>query len=441
MANDFKTSRKTELVALRAAETAAYLTVGSRKYFKDQLKHKRNGTTFEFVIKDAGAYQRGIDLTGAHAAGASSLVERKIQKALNVGNVAVDTNIIEPVTDANWDEEVAKPQGKKLVNGIVRDAIDGCVGKYIDEVQVTDYHGDFGDTNTCFAGIGYGPLTDAQNFLASVSDEKQYGFINPRINSKLSNTGNAFDPDNAQPIFAKGLLGKIGETQYRSCQFMPLVSVSTALATAMATVDGISFASNGDNTATITLKASGSAIAVKIPKGFTIWINGLYAADLVGDRTSDLKAFIAVADGTNNGEMIVKDITKEEFAGEGTKIMVKADGSALGSTTSAAITALEGLVSNVGDVKFLEAGDYFSGQIRLDGAYEFEMLDEMDASNADTERADNEGVIVFQNRAVDVMKGTNKTRWTSIFMSGIVEPRAVATVLVKNADTNKVHLV
>ena len=441
MANDFKTSRKTELVALRAAETAAYLTVGSRKYFKDQLKHKRNGTTFEFVIKDAGAYQRGIDLTGAHAAGASSLVERKIQKALNVGNVAVDTNIIEPVTDANWDEEVAKPQGKKLVNGIVRDAIDGCVGKYIDEVQVTDYHGDFGDTNTCFAGIGYGPLTDAQNFLASVSDEKQYGFINPRINSKLSNTGNAFDPDNAQPIFAKGLLGKIGETQYRSCQFMPLVSVSTALATAMATVDGITFASNGDNTATITLKASGSAIAVKIPKGFTIWINGLYAADLVGDRTSDLKAFIAVADGDNNGEMIVKDITKEEFAGEGTKIMVKADGSALGSTTAAAISALEGLVSSVGDVKFLEAGDYFSGQIRLDGAYEFEMLDEMDASNADTERADNEGVIVFQNRAVDVMKGTNKTRWTSIFMSGIVEPRAVATVLVKNADTNKVHLV
>lgn len=441
MANDFKTSRKTELVALRAAETAAYLTVGSRKYFKDQLKHKRNGTTFEFVIKDAGAYQRGIDLTGAHAIGTSNLVERKIQKALNVGNVAVDTNIIEPVTDANWDEEVAKPQGKKLVNGIVRDAIDGCVGKYIDEVQVTDYHGDFGDTNTCFAGIGYGPLTDAQNFLASVSDEKQYGFINPRINSKLSNTGNAFDPDNAQPIFAKGLLGKIGETQYRSCQFMPLVSVSSALATAMATVDGITFASNGDNTATITLKASGSAIAVKIPKGFTIWINGLYATDLVGDRTSDLKAFIAVADGANNGEMIVKDITKEEFAGEGTKIMCKADGSALGATTAAAITALQGLVANVGDVKFLEAGDYFSGQIRLDGSYEFEMLDEMDASNADTERADNEGVIVFQNRAVDVMKGTNKTRWTSIFMSGIVEPRAVATVLVKNADTNKVHLV
>ena len=69
------------------------------------------------------------------------------------------------------------------------------------------------------------------------------------------------------------------------------------------------------------------------------------------------------------------------------------------------------------------------------------MLDEIDASNADTERADNEGFIVFQNRAVDVMKGTNDTRWTSISMNGIVEPRAVATVLVKDSVTNLVKVV
>ena len=104
-------------------------------------------------------------------------------------------------------------------------------------------------------------------------------------------------------------------------------------------------------------------------------------------------------------------------------------------------TALAGMVTGVGDVKFLAAGNYYAGQIRLDGSYEFEMLDEIDASNADTERADNEGVVVFQNRAIDVLKGSNVTRWSSIVMAGIVEPRAVATVLVSDADTNKVHLV
>ena len=41
MANQFKTSYKTELVALRAAESAGYLTVGSRKYFKDQRSEER----------------------------------------------------------------------------------------------------------------------------------------------------------------------------------------------------------------------------------------------------------------------------------------------------------------------------------------------------------------------------------------------------------------
>jgi hypothetical protein len=438
MANEFKTSRKSELVALRAAESAGYLTIGSAKYFKDQLKGKRNGTTFQFTIPDVGTFARGIDIS---AGGTPDLKEKKIEKQILAENVKVATNILEKVTDVNWDKEVAKPNGKLLINGTVKDAIDGVKGQTIDGVTVTDYDGDWGDTNTAFAGIGYGPLTAAQNYLASVSDESQYAFINPLINAKLSETGDSFKPSSADPIFSKGLLGKLGETEYRSCQFMPLVSVSTALATAMATVDSITYVDNGDKTATITLKASGSAIAVKIPKGFTIWINGLYATDLVGMRTSALKAFVAVEDGANNGEMVVKALTAEDLIGRGNKLVCKADGSALGASKSAAETALAGMVSAVGDVKFLEAGNWFGGQIRVDGAYEFEMLDEIDASNADTERADNEGVIVFQNRAIDVLKGSNVTRWSSLVMAGIVEPRCVATVLVKDADTNKVHLV
>lgn len=438
MANDFKTSRKTELVALRAAEAAGYLTVGSSKYFKDQLKGKRNGTTFEFVIPDVGTFARGIDIS---AGGTPDLKEKKIEKQILAENVKVATNILEKVTDVNWDKEVARPNGKLLINGTVKDAIDGVKGQTIDNVTVTDYDGDWGDTNTAFAGIGYGPLTAAQNYLASVSDESQYAFINPLINAKLSETGDSFKPSSADPIFSKGLLGKLGETEYRSCQFMPLVSVSSALATAMATVDEITYVDNDNKTATITLKASNAAIAQKIPKGFVIWIKGLYATDLVGMRTSALKAFVAVEDGANNGEMIVKALTAEDLIGRGNKLLCKADGSALGASKSAAETALAGMVTGVGDVQFLEAGNWFGGQIRIDGAYEFEMLDEIDASNADTERADNEGIIVFQNRAIDVLKGTNVTRWSSLVMAGIVEPRCVATVLVKDADTNKVKLV
>ena len=139
--------------------------------------------------------------------------------------------------------------------------------------------------------------------------------------------------------------------------------------------------------------------------------------------------------------MVVKALSDEDWIGEGTKVIAKADGSAFGASKSAAISAFNTAASATGAIKSMEAGNYFSGIVRLDGTMEFEMLDEIDASNADTERADNEGVVVFQNRAIDTIKGSNVTRWTSTTMAGIVEPRGVALVLVKDADVNKVKIV
>lgn len=434
MANQFKTSRKTELVALRAAESAGYLTVGSKKYFKDQLKHKRNGTVFDYVIRDAGEYQRGIDLSSG---GPSNLVEKKVSKALNVGNVMIQTNILEKVTDVDWDKEIAKPQGKKLINGVVQDAINGFKGKEIDGQVVTSYDGDFGNQNTAFAGIGYGPLTDATNYLASVSDESQYMFINPMINSKLSNAGDAFKPTSADPIFSKGLLGKLGDVEVRKNQFMPLVIITPAFAADFAahSSDGVTYAeTDSDGIATLTF----TGMSTKFPKGSVVWFDNAYATDLVGDRTSSLRAFIAIEDGTANGVMVVKSLSAEDWTGTGTKVLCKADGTAFGATKAAAISAFN---STAGTPIGLEAGKWYTGICRLEGAMEFETVDEIDASNADTERADNEGIVIFQNRAIDTIKGSNVTRWTTTVMAGIVEPRAVALVLVKDADVNKVKIV
>ena len=436
MANEFKTSKKSELIALRATESAGYLLVGSRKYFKDQLKNKRNGKAFQFVMRDAGEYQRGIDLSSK---GPSDLTEKTVTKVLNVGNVMIATNLIEKVTDLDWDKEVAKIQGKKLINGVVNDTINGFKGKTVDGNPVTTYDGDFGCQNTAFAGIGYGPLTDATNFLASVSDESQYMFINPMINSKLSNAGRAFEPASADPIFSKGLIGKLGETEVRTNQFLPLVIIPAALAADYANATAVAYAESGNNDGLATLTFTG--MTEKFPKGSVVWFDGVYAADLVGDRTSSLRAFIAVEDGTQAGVMVVKALDPEDWTGEGTKVICKADGSAFGTTKAAAISAFNTAASVSGALIGLDAGKYYSGLVRLDGAMEFETLDEIDASNADTERADNEGIVVFQNRAIDTIKGSNVTRWTTTTMAGIVEPRAVALILVKDADVNKVKIV
>ena len=178
MAINAVVNNKVELIAFRAAEASNYLRLGSRKYFKDQLVGKRNGQSFQYVVRDAGEFQEGIDLSGN---GPSNLTERKVTKSLQVGNVLIQTNLLNKVTDVNWDDEIAKINGPKLIHGVVRKAVDA----------------DLGLQNTAFVGTGFQPLFKAQNFLKTVSDAQSYGFINPLINSVLSSNGQSFQPAEA----------------------------------------------------------------------------------------------------------------------------------------------------------------------------------------------------------------------------------------------------
>lgn len=420
MAINAVVNNKVELIAFRAAEASNYLRIGSRKYFKDQLVGKRNGTQYSFVVRDAGEFQEGIDLSGN---GPSTLTERKVTKSLQVGNVLIQTNLLNKVTDIDWDDDVAKINGPKLIHGVVRKAVDA----------------DLGLQNTAFVGTGFQPLFKAQNFLKTVSDAQSYGFINPMINSVLSSNGQSFQPAEASDVFSgAGLVGKLADVEYRANQYMPMVSVDSTLDTEIKKVTGLAYADAGDGVnATLTL----SGVNAVIPKGYVLWIKGLYATDICGDKTAALKAFIAYEDGTTDGTDAVMKIRKVNFAGEGTKEVCKADGSAYGSTESAAITAFNTAIAayTKANIDFLPVGDYFGGYLRVDGAMEFETISELDASNADTKKETVEGLTVIENRAVDVIKGTNDTRWTVVSMSGIVEPREVAYLLVRDAVINEIH--
>ena len=86
----------------------------------------------------------------------------------------------------------------------------------------------------------------------------------------------------------------------------------------------------------------------------------------------------------------------------------------------------------------IKAGLYFTGIIRIDGSMEFETLNKLDWSNADQSSESIEGVKVHEGRAVDLVAGTNKTRWTVASLGGIVEPRGVALVLIKDGEPNTV---
>lgn len=401
MANVFNTNTKTELVALRAAEVAGYLTVGSKSYCKDQLIDKRNGgqagkgKSYEFVIRDTGKFVEGPDLTGQ----IQDLHERAVRLELFDGAVPVQTNMIEGVTDVKWDTEVAQPNGAKLMNGIV---------KHFTET-------DLGKQTTAFVGSGFIPLAKASAYLKSIADENLYGFINPMIQAVLASNGQQFVAVGAPEMYKSGLIGEFHGAEYRASRFMPNVSISAELVTEIASATVDSYADDVVDPTLGTLTLTG--VTEDIPAGTPIWIEGVYATDIVGDKTSTKRAFIAVADASNG---VVK-VRKVNFSGEGTKTLCDANGDALVAADLAGKK-----------VSIPEAGDYFTGIVRIDGAMEFDTLDKLDTSNAETKVGSINGVTVHENRAIDNIKGQNITRWDCVALAGIVEDRGVAYIMVKD---------
>lgn len=399
MANDIKTNRRAELVLIRSAEAAPYLTVGSKNYCKDQLVGKRNGQSYEFVIRDAGEYVEGMDISNV---GSEDVIERKVTKNIKIGNVKVNTNLLEKVTDLNWDKEIAEPYGEKVAKGLVQSVLAD----------------DIGLQNTAFVGTGWLPLFKASNYLESISSESQYAFVDPMVESIMQSSGRGFTPaGDVEPRFQKGLKGMVGQAEVRAQQGMPTLEISEDLAAELATATVTSYATGTDYD-TLTL----NGVTEDIPAGTPLFIAGVYATDMVGVKTSALKAFIAIEDATSGS---VK-VRKTDFVGNGTREACDIDGDNI-------------VLSDLASKKLanpIKAGIYFTGIFRVNGAMEFDALPELDWSNAESRVTSPDGITLHEGRAVDVFAGTNKTRWAIAAVAGIVEPRGCAYVCIKDNTAN-----
>lgn len=405
MANEFKPNKLTNLIAVRAAESGAYLTVGSKSYVADQLRpNMRNDTTYRFVVKDSGKFVKGPTLS---AGDVSTLKERQIEVTPDFGNIVIGTDQYKDVVEANWDKEIAIPNGKALIEGVVAEAIKK----------------DLGRQNVAFVGTGFLPLSKASRALGSITSDKRYGFIDPMIDSVLATVGKGFDPVNADPIASKGMFGAFAGTEFREQQFLPSIEISTDLANELATAVVSGFV-QAEGAVTATLKLTG--VSETIPAGTPLFVDGIYAANLVGNKMSFNKAFIAIEDATA-GAVTVRAV---DLNGQGTKEAVKADGSNV-------------TLADFGNAKLVNpiaAGTYYMGIIRTEGAQEFDTFKNLDWSNADQTSESIEGIYVHEGRVVDILAGTNTTRWTVASVSQCIEPRCAALVLIKDAQPNLVTM-
>lgn len=387
------TNKRAELVNVRAASKMSFLTVGSRSYAKEFLRPGlRNGQSFDFVISDTGKFGTSLDVTS----NLTSLTERKVTVPISLGNVAVQTNAIEKVTDLDWDREVATPQGTKLATGIVKQAVAEDIGKQ----------------NMAFVGKGFGPLAQAGQSIQSLTDEKIYGFINPRVQGVLTSNGQSFVPLGAvKSITDVGALGTFGNVEYHSERFMPSVIVTSALASQVASATVESYTAG--NAGIDTIKLSG--VSATVPAGLPIWIEDVYACDTVGEVTTYPKAFIAVS-ACAPSAVAVRSV---DFAGEGTKEAALIDGSSI------ATSALAGK-----SVTCPPADTYHCGIVRAEGSYEFDTLDQLDFNDDKSKVTSIEGVTMHENKDCDKIAGVNVNRWDIVCVAGTIEPRVQAMVLV-----------
>lgn len=408
MANTIKTNSLAELVALRFSEVAGYLKVGAKAYFKGQLEGKRNGQTYRFVITDTGVPQNQLAVSST--ATDMEVHEREVSMSLDPWNICINTNAIESVTDLNWDKEIAIPNSQKLVNAVVRKAVQGNLGK----------------CGVAFVGEGFAPLSKASAYLGDITNEKIYGFISSQIEAILTTNGQQFVPTGAPEMYKSGLLGTFHGAEYRSQRFFKQVKVSADCVTGLtgATLDASAgYTDNSNGTATLKLSFSAAAAGFTIPRGMPIWVDGVFATDLVGDVTECLHAFVVTAD--------VSVATSATTA----SVVVRAVhlNSATGSREVATEANADIAATNFNSkpIAIPAAGNYFGGELRADGAMEFETLERLDAEGAEYEKGSVDGVNIHKNKLVDLGTMVNKTRFDIVSMAGIVEPRAVAYILVK----------
>lgn len=422
MDNSLQTNSLTTLVAVRAAESAPYFTVGSKKWFANQLEDKRNGNTYRFVIRDtAGAYEG----TAIQASDKTYITEREVTLTIRNFRVGLETGGIERVTSLDWDPEIAEPNGQKLANKAVRAIIDNSVDE-----KGAFHIGDFAKAGTCFVGRGFSPMSRASAHLASITSENLYGFCDPNVEAILTSNGQMFTPVNAPDMYSKGLLGKFHGAEYRSQRFFPSVSISTSNAAGTASefdngaVTVTSYTLGTEATGD-TLVLGATALTSSLKKGTPIFIDGVFATDTVGDQTSMLHSFIVVQDATASNNSITVKVAHIDVEGTGTRSVCDANGDNF--------VVSSGVVSSFANkaVSIPEDGIYYMGMVRANGAFEFETLSKIDAAGADYEKVNVEGLNVHQNRLVDLEKLTNWTRWDMPTLAGIVEPRLVSLFLIK----------
>ena len=260
----------------------------------------RTGGLLRVVIPDSGSVvitENGVrDITNETLSNAEFSKDLRISSA----NTAFSATVLERVKNVdNFDKEIVQP---RAVN----------YGETINETIIDKAYTVAGIAQTAaLATLNFDDLATTAGKLRENRATNLVGYMSPTVAAKLGSkgaNGSFLPPAILEPMYKDSQIGRFANVQWKESK-MPVFTVAAAnvmddaWVIDTAGVDGVA--------GTITLDdGAGETISTStiIKKGSVFTIAGVYAKDVLGKNTTNLKAFVVQEDakGLATGKITLK---------------------------------------------------------------------------------------------------------------------------------------
>ncbi len=253
----------------------------------------RTGGTLRVVIPDSGSVvitENGLrNITNATLDNAEFSKDLRISSA----NTAFSATVLERVTSVDdFDKEIVQP---RAVN----------YGETINETIIDKAYTVAGIAQTAaLSTLSFDDLATTAGKLRENRATNLVGYMSPTVAAKLgSKSSNScfLPPAILEPMYKDSQIGRFANVQWKESK-MPVFTVASAnvMSDKWAIVsDGVDGAAG-----TITLNKGSDSTDISasnvIKKGSVFTIAGVYAKDVLGKDTTNLKAFVVQEDATGN---------------------------------------------------------------------------------------------------------------------------------------------
>lgn len=417
MANQFINSKWAKVYLANLIDAMPYVKA-SKSYFADQMKGKKCGKTYSFVLRDSGKVTDGLVIANGDN---KDILEKEVKVTLKNKKNVVGLDVLESVVDIeSFDTEVGKPYGTHLGAEVQKDSITNTVfdasSAHIEGSKVVDASN----------SSGWAPLSHA---IAGIKSRrvggKVVGFLDPIAESNLTvsalNNWRFTPSQKGEDFYGDGAIGRFQGGEFVYANDMPVVTGHTQPKDYIdLEFDGLEVSADGkyflkvDSSYKVTDAGAVGKVGQVIKAGNCFKIDGYKVCNSVGMPTNQDFVFIVQTDTKADDKKV--EVQRVDIDEGGARNCFK---------TNATDVA--------GEAEFLlaEGVDYDVAQVRTVDALSFENAPLDDLVGAENTTVEIGGIRLKQTVVGDVNSMKNYTRWDIAYGAKIVDNREASLVYLK----------